>query len=317
MDLTIVGSGGSQPTPKAGCNCRVCTTARREGGRHVRTGPSLYLHDARLLIDTPEEANFRLAALELAPRFILWTHAHPDHAAGARVVEFLFETRGQPVETYMAHDLYQSMRERYALDYLVGRGFLQITITAPRASFSLGPVQVTPLRHLIPEPVYSYLIEIDGQRLLYAPDHYSSLPVPDGDVQVAVVQTARIPQDYLPEPLPENHPAFKVVKGWRDVIGSWQGRTENLIFTHLYESIRMLPEEYDRLASSAGGPWVKFAHDGMTLTTLKQPASAPAMGLQAYKSRREELNRLYGSQPEKLREELRRLNDEYEKSRNP
>ena len=65
MKLVVLGSGGSQPTPKVGCDCRTCQVARLEmrrdpRSRHVRSGPSLWLPDHGILIDTPEESSLRM-----------------------------------------------------------------------------------------------------------------------------------------------------------------------------------------------------------------------------------------------------------------
>jgi phosphoribosyl 1,2-cyclic phosphate phosphodiesterase len=40
--VEILGSAGAVPTPRPGYDCRVCTGARDHGGRHARTGPSVF-----------------------------------------------------------------------------------------------------------------------------------------------------------------------------------------------------------------------------------------------------------------------------------
>ena len=39
--------------PKPLCQCRICREARRKGVPYARAGPSAFLHDINLLIDTP------------------------------------------------------------------------------------------------------------------------------------------------------------------------------------------------------------------------------------------------------------------------
>ena len=56
MLIEILGSGGARGTPAPGCLCRVCTLARARGAPYSRMGPSCYVHELGLLIDTPEEA---------------------------------------------------------------------------------------------------------------------------------------------------------------------------------------------------------------------------------------------------------------------
>ena len=36
MNVIILGSGGCVSTPRACCNCRVCTEARQKGNRKLR-----------------------------------------------------------------------------------------------------------------------------------------------------------------------------------------------------------------------------------------------------------------------------------------
>ncbi len=40
MNVIILGSGGCVSTPRACCNCRVCTEARQKGFPYARTGCS-------------------------------------------------------------------------------------------------------------------------------------------------------------------------------------------------------------------------------------------------------------------------------------
>src|SRR5690606_33412518 len=55
MQIEFLGSGGALPTPRVGCQCRVCTEARAKGVPYSRGGPSVFVHGPDLLIDTPEE----------------------------------------------------------------------------------------------------------------------------------------------------------------------------------------------------------------------------------------------------------------------
>jgi len=41
--------------PKPLCQCRICRQARDKGVPYARAGPSSFLHDINLLIDTPAE----------------------------------------------------------------------------------------------------------------------------------------------------------------------------------------------------------------------------------------------------------------------
>ncbi len=305
MRPLILGSAGSQPTPKAGCTCRLCTLARERGGRARRTGPSLYLPEAGLLVDTPEEANLQLTAHGLAPRHVAWTHAHPDHAAGMRVVQFLAQSAGRPVQGWVPRPLYPVLAERYPLEHLVDAGHLELHLIAPGRPFDLEGVRVTPLAHELEEPVFAYRFEAAGARGLYAPDHVRSLPLPEGPFDWAVVQMPIPPLDALPFELPPEHEAWRAFYTFDQAVEAWRERTRRLVFTHVYESVRMTPEELDAVAARAGG-WVAFAHDGMAL----EPTTAPASELdrlERFRAEQARIERDHADDPKRMRAELRRL----------
>ena len=74
--------------PKPCCDCPICAEARKKGGPHERTGPSAFLHDENLLIDTPAEVTSQLnRARVLGIDHLTFTHLDPDHIEGFRVVE--------------------------------------------------------------------------------------------------------------------------------------------------------------------------------------------------------------------------------------
>lgn len=90
MEIIILGSGGCVSTPRACCNCRVCTEAREKGFPYARTGCSLFIEDANILIDTPEDINTALNNARIQKvEHILYSHCDPDHTMGMRVIEQL------------------------------------------------------------------------------------------------------------------------------------------------------------------------------------------------------------------------------------
>ena len=81
MKIKILGSGGGEGYPATFCGCDHCNTARRLGGKNIRTLSQTLINDD-LLIDLPEDT--RLHALREGLNLgdipnILITHAHADH----------------------------------------------------------------------------------------------------------------------------------------------------------------------------------------------------------------------------------------------
>jgi len=90
MNFKIIGSGGCVALPKPLCCCRVCMEARKKGNPYARFGCSVYLEEAKLLVDTPEDIAQSLNYGEIKEiDRVLYSHMDPDHTLGMRVFEQL------------------------------------------------------------------------------------------------------------------------------------------------------------------------------------------------------------------------------------
>lgn len=88
MKLKIVGSGGMFQIPNPFCGCPVCEEARIKRGRYERLGPSLYIEDIKMLIDTPEDIGVACDRQGISEiRYLSISHKDPDHTRGMRIVE--------------------------------------------------------------------------------------------------------------------------------------------------------------------------------------------------------------------------------------
>ena len=103
MKLKIIGSGGMFQIPNPFCKCQICEEARVKRGRYERLGPSLYIEDIKMLIDTPEDIGVacdRQGISEVA--YISLSHKDPDHTRGMRIVEPLgydcIADKGTPIQ---------------------------------------------------------------------------------------------------------------------------------------------------------------------------------------------------------------------------
>jgi phosphoribosyl 1,2-cyclic phosphate phosphodiesterase len=330
MRALILGSGGSQPTPKAGCTCRVCVRARREGGRNTRGGPSLWLPDHRVLVDTPEESNAQLnAANILEIQAVFWSHFHPDHTAGLRVVEYIARWGAPGVPTYLPQDLEESLEQISLFVFQRQMNHLNIRRAQDRVPFRMGDLNVTMLRHQSEIPMYSFVFQDESGRGLYNADHLKTLELervdtPDLDgLDWAVVQIGLMPDGVQERILPPDHPARKVLMPLERIceIAAERG-WKQLVFTHLYEAIRMHPEEYDALAerlSQHHGLRIAFAHDGMKLEPENTPefehqpvpleAEPTESLLERLRLKRETIERKLSGDRPRMRQALRALMD--------
>ena len=87
MKLKIVGSGMFL-IPNPFCKCSVCQEARIKRGRYERLGPSLYIEDIGMLIDTPEDIAVACDRQGISRiEYLSISHKDPDHTRGMRIVE--------------------------------------------------------------------------------------------------------------------------------------------------------------------------------------------------------------------------------------
>lgn len=88
MKLKILGSGGMFTIPNPFCKCPICEEARHKRGRYQRLGPSLYIEDIQMLIDTPEDIAIACDRQGISKiRYLSISHKDPDHTRGMRIVE--------------------------------------------------------------------------------------------------------------------------------------------------------------------------------------------------------------------------------------
>lgn len=102
MRIKIVGSGGMFQIPNPFCKCPVCEEARAKRGRYERLGPSLYIEDIHMLIDTPEDIGVACDRQGIGQiKYLSLSHKDPDHTRGMRIVEPLgydcIADRGSPI----------------------------------------------------------------------------------------------------------------------------------------------------------------------------------------------------------------------------
>ena len=103
MKLKIVGSGGMFLIPNPFCKCSVCQEARIKRGRYERLGPSLYIEDIGMLIDTPEDIAVACDRQGISRiEYLSISHKDPDHTRGMRIVEPLgyncIAGKGTPIQ---------------------------------------------------------------------------------------------------------------------------------------------------------------------------------------------------------------------------
>ena len=180
MKITILGSGGGEGYPATFCGCDHCNTARRVGGKSIRTLSQTLINDD-LLIDYPHDSadHARRFGLNLGNvESLLVTHGHSDHfypcefflRGGCYAHELKFSEfniyGSAPVKnifdaTAAAYSAHQSILETIKVNEIL------VYETKKIGRYTVTALPAKHATHLSP---LNYIIECDGKILIYFHD---------------------------------------------------------------------------------------------------------------------------------------------------
>jgi len=181
MKFQIVGSGGCVSLPKPLCQCRVCTEARRKGYPYARCGCSLYLEDANLLVDTPEDICHALNNSDIrAVDTVLYSHWDPDHTLGLRVMEQLRlewldysvgKMCGNPVGIYALPQVMEDLNRirNPSGSYFDYYEHMHLISRHEVSDVSISGIHITFVPVSSGKAVSTFIFEHAGRKLIYAP----------------------------------------------------------------------------------------------------------------------------------------------------
>jgi phosphoribosyl 1,2-cyclic phosphate phosphodiesterase len=294
MKWTILGSGGCAVIPKPLCQCPICREARDKGVPYARGGPSAFLHDINLLIDTPAEITRQLndSTIDRIDNLI-FTHLDPDHVEGFRVVEQIaldFRTwcayPEKQICLLMPEELNESIRKlssQYGpfIDFFQKSGFVRLKTF--RDQVRVGDVQLTaiPLEQSS-QTVFIYVFESSGGRVVYAPCDLKPFPEHRDEVQHPdlLITQPGIFEEGLKHGFsyPAEHVSRKNLYTFEQTLAlATRLGAKEVLFTHLEEYWNRSYDDY--CALEADNPGIRFAYDGMQLTVGERSARrAPTKG---------------------------------------
>ena len=281
MKWTILGSGGCAVIPKPLCQCRVCREARKKGVPYSRAGPSAFLHDINLLVDTPAEI---VSLLNRSPirriDYLTFSHLDPDHVEGFRVVEQIaldFRTwRAYPQKQIcllLPEQLSGSVRKlssQYGpiVDFYQESGFLKLKLFHDK--IQMGGVSIT----AIPvdrgsQLAFVYVFEKAGRKVVYAPCDIKPFPEHKNEVQQAdllIIQPGIFEKGLKHSfKYPAEHISRKTLYTFEQTMGLvTRLQAKKVVFVHLEEYWNRSYDDYRALESKDRR--IFFAYDGMQLS---------------------------------------------------
>ena len=264
--------------PKPLCRCRVCEEARVKGRPYERTGPSAFIHDEHILIDTPAEIAYQLNRSRIGKiKHLVFTHLDPDHVEGFRVVEQItldFRTwEAYPEKCIrlllpeILHRGLQEIRTVYGsvVDFYQAQGFVQRIPFRDRVD--VGSIQITAIpvnRNSL--TAFIYVFEKQGKKLVYAPCDIKPFPEEREEVQGAdllVIQPG-IFEEGLKHGFryPRDHISRSTLYTFEETLAlAARVKAARVLFMHLEEYWNRSHDAYMTLEETLHN--AQFAYDGM------------------------------------------------------
>ena len=178
IKLTILGSGGSIPTPRPFCSCALCLKAKEEGEPYKRNSSSLFVHGINAVIDCGEDVaeSLNRRNIKRVDRLFI-THWHPDHTFGLRLIlesNFDFSKRKpiRPLHLYIPSKVLQGLTKYYGIfDYLINKRKTAILHTTEHGDeIKIDDISVKTIGYKGKESdTYAYSIERGSKKILYSP----------------------------------------------------------------------------------------------------------------------------------------------------
>jgi phosphoribosyl 1,2-cyclic phosphate phosphodiesterase len=280
MKLTSIGSGGCTCTPKPLCQCPICTEARAKGHPCARYGCSLYLDEAALLVDTPEDIAHALNHSDIKRvDNIIYSHWDPDHTLGMRIMEqlrleWLDHYEGikpsNPIAVYAHPEVMEDIngiRSKFGsiLDYYEYMGLIKRHTVTP--SFNIGALKITLVRVPKEKAAMVFVFEEAGKKAIYSP--CDCKPYPDSDhfydADLLVMGNTVIGETLKDgRKLTADHPLRSELHTFDEALRIKEKyRVKQMVMTHLEETWGKSYNDY--VAMEKELDHVKFAYDGMII----------------------------------------------------
>ena len=284
MQLTFLGTAAAPSMPIPFCTCRVCTDARRIGGKNLRKRSSLVINDDLLVDIGPDiaTASFQHRISLAGIGLCLQTHPHSDHLD----IEFILARHAEYGTTVSGDLLLGGSDETlHAIDALVGQQSaygslfdsetqsalkLKILSLAPFEAYRIGDYRITgyPANHGDDQGFLLYSIALGDHAVFYGTDTSVLTEEVWEHLQRARIRYEVVILDHTYgigfDSRPADHLASKDVAAHADRFREYGLLKDNGVVyaTHLSHEGNLEHDELDEYASEHG---YRVAYDGLRL----------------------------------------------------
>lgn len=273
MKIKFLGTAAAEAFPAMFCDCENCRTARRLGGRNIRSRTQS-LVDNSLLIDFPADTYYHFEKYEISSLDIencLITHIHSDHFY---TPEFECSLNGcsHPPKDWHGITVWGSVDLKKPFEKILetNSGFFAYNEIKPFVPVAVGAYTVTPLKanHGTENP-FIYIIQRDSKALLYAHDT-GTLPeesekyIADSGIKFDLVSVdcTEGALDAVPY---EGHMCLGMNIRFRDLLLSLKAADNSTVFVLNHFSHNGENAVYDNFKTIAEKQGFTVAYDGLEI----------------------------------------------------
>ncbi len=171
MQVTFLGTAGSEGTPSLHCKCRVCENARKVKGKEIRTRSGVLIDDALMIDFSPDTfCNVLRYGINFTNiKHLLITHSHSDHFCPDDIVPYIVnenQEKFEPFNVYANDVVLKELLKRNS-----GRNLVLHEMQYEK-TVEIAEYKVTPFRamHVLGEKCMLYLIEKGDKSYLHLND---------------------------------------------------------------------------------------------------------------------------------------------------
>lgn len=272
MKVLFLGTAAAEAWPALFCKCDACMSARKRGGKNIRTRASCLIDDIYMVDFGPDtyhnvlKYNLELDRVE----HLFITHSHEDHFypqdIQLRKEPYAHISSGVPMHIYGNDEVKKLFDSaNYEEDWAHALAFSEVY---PFKPFKSGQAEVVPLlaNHKVGENCYVFLITINGKTLLYGNDSgyfpektWEYIKASGIHIDAAILDNTHCADDVA-----NNHMGFGAVQHTKQTLKDFGCVDDKTIFvvTHFSHNGRMLHEEIEEMVSPYG---YIVAYDGMAI----------------------------------------------------
>jgi phosphoribosyl 1,2-cyclic phosphate phosphodiesterase len=265
----------------------VCVEAREKGVPYSRSGPAILLEDINALFDTPEEINVQLNREKVSEiDYIFYTHWHPDHTRGIRILEQLRlhwlpryiegKKSDNPVKVFARKDVFDDLEALQNKHGTLLGAYERMNAAVFSTMIDNEPLDINGIRiTAVPSatnqsPSTIFVFEEKDTKIIYA--LCDVVPIPVDNPLLHNADLFIMGETMLPEPLkydyyvPDDNVLREEVYTLEQVAELRnQIRADRVLITHIEEEWGKSYDDCLELEKKFSSDRISFAYDGMRL----------------------------------------------------